>query len=443
MKTKKIFFPAMCIIPLLSSCASYQTGSNVAFGIKPVYSVKNSADSPNSQYQVGRYYQGQQRYELAAAAYRKALMADSTYVEARNGLAVVYSMQGMYEQAIVELKMAVSQAPMAAHIYNNLGHALYLHGEYAEAATTLEKAVALDPQNQRTLNNLGLAYAKAGDMHKSQQSFDAAANPVQPEETKNPVLLSQPNSLKPEIPEKVPAVQAASISPDPAQVLALPKDRGVISHASGILVANAESHMETVKVAPNVYELRERTKQTATPVAVMDKAPPVLLSKAVLNTLQPIAKVPQTTVLPVSKAVVVAAPPPAIMPELAKAPSKSMDVPIESARFRIEISNGNGTNGMASKVASYLRGNGYTSARLTNLKPYIVKTTQIQYRVGQQQLAEKMRANLPGNTEVVQSDNLRADIKLRVVLGKDIVSHTAYFDGKSQKLRFARNGLDS
>jgi hypothetical protein len=40
---------------------------------------------------------------------------------------------------------------------------------------------------------------------------------------------------------------------------------------------------------------------------------------------------------------------------------------------------------------------------------------------------------------MVQSNSLRADINLRVVLGRDMVQHTAYFNGNAPKLLLARN----
>ncbi len=94
MKTKKLILPMVCCLPFLGSCSMLQTASNESWGVNPVYSVNKKAESPDSLYQQGRYYQGQQRYEQAATAYRKALVADPSFIEARNGLGVIYAMQG-------------------------------------------------------------------------------------------------------------------------------------------------------------------------------------------------------------------------------------------------------------------------------------------------------------------------------------------------------------
>jgi len=75
MKTKKTVFALICSMPFLASCTSMQTASNETenWRINPLYSVNNSSQSANSLYQLGRYYQGQQRYAQALTTYRATL----------------------------------------------------------------------------------------------------------------------------------------------------------------------------------------------------------------------------------------------------------------------------------------------------------------------------------------------------------------------------------
>jgi len=430
MKPKNMILPMVCCIPLLSSCVSPQPTDNPlakqTWNIKPVYKVNNvAADNPNTLYQLGRYYQGQRRYELAAESYHKALVSDGSFVEAHNGLGVIYSMQGRYDEAVTEFRAAIVQAPKAGHLYNNLGHALYLQGAYAEAVTALEQAATLDPGNQRTLNNLGLAYAKAGEVDKSRQVFAEAAKPVSsdsivaapkaPEQTS----VSQPASVapgvdagpvitteQPHVQTLEPSIQALG---SPVQTLALPKDRGVISSAPVVPVAITESRVETAQVAPDVYAPSER----AEPVRVV--------ATEVTTEVATKAATEGSTAM------------------VHPAPVAQTDF----LRLHLEVSNGNGVIGMARKVSNFLQESGYAKAHLTNRKPFAVQTTQIQYRSGYQAEAEQLRTSLPGYTGMVQSNSLRADINLRVVLGRDMMQHTAYFSGNALKLRFARNGLDS
>lgn len=408
MNTKSMFLPMLCCIPLLSSCVSPQTTDKQSWNVKPVYKVNNiAADNPNTLYQLGRYYQGQRRYEQAAESYRKALVTDGSFVEAHNGLGVIYSMQGRYNEAVTEFRAAISQAPKAGHLYNNLGHALYLQGAYTEAVSTLEQAVTLDMGNPRTLNNLGLAYAKVGEAGKSWQAFAEAAKSVSSDltvaapGTPGQTDVSQPAQVEP----GTGAGQVVTTQRLPVQTLALPKDRGVISSAPVVPVATTESRVETALVAPSVYAPSERAEPvqvTATEVAT-EAATEASIAAA---TVQP-APVAQT----------------------------------DSLRLHLEVSNGNGVRGIARKVSYFLQESGYAKARLTNRKPFVVQTTKIQYRHGHQAEAEQLRASLPGYAGMVQSNSLRADINLRVVLGRDMVQYTARFNDSALKLRLAHNGL--
>lgn len=412
MKTTKMILPMVCCISLMSSCATDKPMEKQTWNIKPVYKVNNVAvDNPNALYQLGRYYQGQRRYELAAESYHKALAADESFVEAHNGLGVIYSMQGQYDAAVTEFKIAISQASKSGHLYNNLGHTLYLQGAYAEAVSALEQAVSLDPGNPRTLNNLGLAYAKAGEVSKSRQVFVEAAKPISEDSiVAAPKAPAQPDvaqSVRVE-PSAAGAGQAVATQAPPVhalepqvQTLALPKDRGVITSApvAPTPVSNTEIPVETVQVVPNVSEPTKRAELVPT---VASESNAHVVSKAATEVSTAAAEVPPSPTVPTDSI-------------------ELRTIVIPPVLLHLEVSNGNGTTGMARKVASFLLESGYAKARLTNWKPFTVQTTQIQYRYGHQADAEHLRSSLPRYTAVVQSNSLRDDINLRVVLGRDLL----------------------
>lgn len=327
----KNVIPVACCLSLFAGCASNQPADNTAWSVAPTASAKISSASPASMYQLGRYYQGQNRYELAIDAYQKALAADANYVEARNGLGVVYSRQGKYPEAIEAFTTALQQAPDAAHIYSNLGYTYYLQGSYNDSITMLQKAVELSPSNQRALNNLGLAYAKMGRAVDSEQAFAKAGS------------VSTVVSVAGESPAQAPAIQ---------QRLAI--------------IPVEDNRMTLVQLAPSVYELRDQRR-----------AEPVQMRTVV-------------------------------------------DVPVPE-KIRVEVSNGNGVPGMAKKVGRFLRSLGYPAARLTNQNTFRVLTTQIQYREGYEAAAKRLQDSLSMKPELVQAKDLRLDIKLRLVLGKDAV----------------------
>ena len=377
MSIKQVILPTLCCLPLLSACASYQPADRVAWVIKPMDSIRTSNDKPEALYQLGRYYQGQNRYEQAILAYRKALAVDNNFAEARNGLGVIYSIQGKYAEAIEVLKLAVQQAPKAAHIYNNLGYAYYLQGHNNDAIAALREAANLDPSNQRALNNLGLAYAKAGDNTNSVAAFTQAIKA--PElALANMVAINKDKTQATEPTQTIKL--GASIEPTTQQSLALPQDRGVINRVATTLISQIDSPVKAVQVAPNVYELREQHA----------------LSIRVAAT----TNIEQT---------------------------------------KLEIANGNGVTGMAKKVKQFLHGQGYLTERLTNQKPYKVQITQIQYRNGHQLEAQHLQSSLPRQSNLVQNDAMHANINVRIVLGKNIAEHIAFFDGKQEKIRLAIN----
>lgn len=366
MKTTRMVLKAACLLPLLSSCASYQSAGNETWGIKPFTSVRDSNLKPDAYYQLGRYYQGQKRYDQAIQAYQKALAVDESFAEARNGLGVVYAMQGKYAEALQELQLATRLSPNAAHIYNNLGYAYYLHGLYGEAVAALEKSVELQPGNQSAYNNLGLAYAKAGKKDKSLQAFTQAIQSITPQNTGETAVEAQ--DIHPDSSSR----QMTASSREPGQTLSLPKDRGVIARPS-VSVRMVESQSRMVAITPNVYELRTNA-------------------------------VPKQTV------------------EATDKPSPA------TGKFHFEVSNGNGVTGMAKKVAKFLYGDGLPAARLTNQKPYQLPTSQIQYREGYQSEAIRLKSSLPNQPVLIQSENLRVNIDVRLVLGRDAIAHLTKFE---------------
>jgi len=88
------------------------------------------------------------------------------------------------------------------------------------------------------------------------------------------------------------------------------------------------------------------------------------------------------------------------------------------ASLRLEISNGNGVNGQAARWARKLEGTDIRIVRLSNIKPFAVSASRIEYSPHQQGAARTLakRINVP---LLAQCDNCSpADV--RVVLGRDL-----------------------
>jgi hypothetical protein len=108
-------------------------------------------------------------------------------------------------------------------------------------------------------------------------------------------------------------------------------------------------------------------------------------------------------------------------------------------KMRLEVANGNGLTGAAKKVGKYLLGNGYPIARLTNQKPFHVQMTQIQYREGYQAEAQLLKLNIPYEAELLQRKDMKGNVSIRLVLGKDMLTHIAQYEHKDMKIQLALN----
>lgn len=320
MKLKPIAL-GISVLLATAGCAANKSGEMPPLTIQPTTKIQQSGATPAGLYQLGRYYQGQRRYDAALDAYEKALAADRNFVEALNGIGVVHAQRGEFGKATEAFNAAIALAPKSAHLYNNLGYSQLMEGANANAVQSFKKALELEPQNERAMTNLTLAYEKLGEPDKAQQITE----------------LSK---------ENLAARQASANAVTPAD-------------------ASRPPGFQLSQVAPNVYELHP--------------APPAAPS----------------------------------------AMKKIDSGPVTQKPFRLEVSNGNGITGMAKHVSGWLKGEGFTPVRLTNDKPFNKPATQIQYRAGYQKEAEKLNAALSRPATLLETDHLRADIQVRLMLGKD------------------------
>ncbi|WP_029770636.1 LytR C-terminal domain-containing protein [Pseudogulbenkiania sp. MAI-1] len=386
MKTPLIL-TLLCTAPLLQSCES--TPPKQAWTMKPVMQVRHSNESPSAYYQLGRYYQGQNRLDKAVSAFRKALELDSQYAEAHNALGALYATQGKFDLAIAEFQAALVSSPNTAHFHNNLGYAYYLQGRYAEAAPVFDKAAALNPGDARISNNLGLTLAKLGQPRQAREAF----------------MLAAARSAEASAPTPGPDTTGETATARTAP-LSLPKDQGVIAPAISTPLARAplptakplaapaeaprtapKPDMTLVQSSPNRYELRHNVDEPATVLALQE----------------------------------------------------AISAPRLRLKARFEVANGNGVTGMAKRVGRVLADKGFPSARLTNQKPFRQPVTLVEYRKGFASEAERLSASLPAKPMIKERNSLRSSTDIRLVLGKDVAYNVALVTPEQESLRLALN----
>ena len=89
----------------------------------------------------------------------------------------------------------------------------------------------------------------------------------------------------------------------------------------------------------------------------------------------------------------------------------------EAQGVKLEISNGNGVAGAAARLARTLDAEGIKATRLTNVKPFVVSISRIEYQHDQQLLAQALAQRLGLQMQAHSGKQAYAD--MRIVLGRD------------------------
>lgn len=93
------------------------------------------------------------------------------------------------------------------------------------------------------------------------------------------------------------------------------------------------------------------------------------------------------------------------------------DEPAAANLVRLEISNGNGVTGAAARLARKLDVDGVKTVRLSNLRPFVVPQSRIEYQREQQRMAQVLGRRLGLPLQAARGTTAYAD--LRIVLGHD------------------------
>ena len=104
-------------------------------------------------------------------------------------------------------------------------------------------------------------------------------------------------------------------------------------------------------------------------------------------------------------------------PTPARPANPTAAMPVLPAPVRLEISNGNGINGAAARLARSLSVEGLKTVRLTNMKNFDVPISRIEYQREQQVMAESLSERLGLPLKAQNEKFPRAD--MRIVLGHD------------------------
>jgi Flp pilus assembly protein TadD len=341
MRTTLKTLTALCAGTLLLACAEPGKQAPAA------PAIPQAAPSADAAYQQGRQQQLGGDLTAAVASYRRALQADPSHLNARNGLATIYAEQGDLAQAItiwqaLTAGAASASGPAMGYLFSNLGYAYFLNGDYQNALLALERACVLDPLNHRAWQHLGRALETLGQDERARLMYKQAS-----------------------------ALQAHDFKAD----YAVAQRAGVAAIDSAVVAERpnlpAMAETEVRLGASGMFELR-RTTPGAVAAAAAPAAPAILPAPAAVALLQDAA------------------------PEF---------------RALLEIRNGNGVTGMARSLARKMGGGSLRVVRLTNQKGFGVQRTRVEYqpafRQAAQQLAERFGSASVVEVEDCKSTDLR------------------------------------
>ncbi len=331
--------------------------------------VLGCASVPSSQWRMEPSYRVQGTGASAAQGYL--------------ALARQYEGEDRALQAIDAYRKAAAAAPDDADMHNALGVALARQAQFGPAVLALRRAVALAPERAQLLNNLGYALLLDGRMEEARAiiRLTLALDPRHAQASRNLAYADA-------------QLGATRVAAAPAPVAVAP--------AAAVVPAAA-----VAPVAAVVPVAAAATVAAAVPAAVAVPVAPAA---------------PVAVVAPVAAAAPVVAPAPvaasAQAPVVALAP---LAPPVSLDGVSVEVINGNGIGGTASRLRGWLRERGIVVGRLANLVPYNSPQTQVLYRPGKAEQARSMALRLPVVAHVLPAPagSNRAD--LRVLIGHDVI----------------------
>jgi tetratricopeptide (TPR) repeat protein len=313
-----------------------------------------AATSADEYYVRGRNLQLARRYDDAIAAYQAALQADGAHVNARNGLAVAYAEQRDFGKAIPIWRELTRGANMSSGTAT-----AFLFG------------------------NLGHAYFLSGQYDEALVALEKAC-------LLDPLNYRTWRGLGETLQQLGQDERAAQML---RQASAL---RDHDFHAD-YAAADGGTRMPPIEQA---VKTPQRPGQDWASVEVTSKPNGILELRRVLP----------------SRGVPSAAPtaaPTAALPPAASKTDKDL-----AAGAALEISNGNGRQGLARLMSRQLRDADLKVVRLTNEKGFAVRHTRIEYQPAFRRVAERLAARFGAGKPVEVSMTGRANVRL--VIGRDL-----------------------
>lgn len=301
-------------------------------------------------------------------------------------LARQYEGESRHALALQAYRKAAHEAPDDPDVMNAYGTALAERAQFAAAVVALRHAVALAPDRAPHRNNLGFALWLDGQTDAAREEFQQALR-IDPGHA-----LARRNLARAGAVAQQGTVAAVDATPE----------------ATGVMTAPAGPAAQPTS-APAPMDLRTAPTVPAIPVADIATLRPQVESA---TSMRAAALEPGTTTGEGARAT----------GQMVRAIETRRVVPTVLATIadRIEISNGNGVNGMAAWLGSWLQARHVVGPiRLTNQPRFDREHTVVRHGPGLASRAQHVAALLPGTVgiEAVAAPLPRGD--LQIVIGHD------------------------
>jgi len=159
---------------LSTGCASH-AGPRAAppVGANSVHAVSPEQEA-RRQVELGNQLLAEGRLDDAEHAFRLALEAQSSSIEAASGLGRVEVQRGHYTEALPLLERATRASGQMVSTFRALGDAYAATGDFERAAVSYRQAVALAPEDVEGRLLLGRMLTEAGDLNEAEEVLTRA-----------------------------------------------------------------------------------------------------------------------------------------------------------------------------------------------------------------------------------------------------------------------------
>lgn len=347
-----------------------------------LFSSKIKSDSFDSKliYQQAFYFLENRKIKVAATLLEDLVMLEPENVKAHNALGVAYDHLGDHNKALKCYKNSLTIDSELDYVWNNLGYSHMMANDYEAAVEAFKKAIYLENNNRKYHNNLALSYAKMGNYPLAFSEFVAGGGVLRAHYNLAKIYYSNGEYEKARKHfDKVLKINSTDNKSRNGSIASM--ELTVISKTN---IPNGRVH-QTKKSGSRVYQ-----KQTGyiTPSSEHSKSKDLYAAQSGPKSRQ------------------------------------------NQAEFDlIEVSNGNGIEGMANRVRVHLKKNGYQDIRISNANHFNHLGTVIFYEKDYLHVAYEIAKQIPGMQIMKKIDMIDGcSSKIKILLGKDIIIHDKYFN---------------